>query len=106
MSMCERPRRIGTDPDARVVDFWVRRVDDDKLVVLETAPSTKLLPQVGGLVLHAVTLAELAAATMWIRKWRRMLPVINATGGLHPKRLLKSIALGVRRPTALVSKNE
>ncbi len=69
--------------------------------MLETTPSDGLPRQVDGLALHTVTLAELAAATMWIGNWRRMLPVVNATRGLLPKRLLKSIALGVRRPTAL-----
>jgi hypothetical protein len=44
MSMCERTRRMGTDPDARVVDFWVRRADDEEPVVLETAPPNRLPP--------------------------------------------------------------
>lgn len=101
MSMCERPRRMGTDPDARVVDFWVRRADDEELAVLEKAASNRLPPQVDGLALHTVTLAELAAAAMWISNWQRMLPVINATRGLLPKRLFKSIAHGVRQPTML-----
>jgi hypothetical protein len=101
LSMCERPRRVGTNPDSCVVDFWVRRAGDEELVVLETATSVRLPPQVDGLALHTVTLAELAAAAMWISNWQRMLPVINATRGLLPKRLLKSIAQGVRQPTAL-----
>ena len=101
VSMCERPRRLGPGPGARVVDFWVRRADDEELVVVETSPSGGLPPQVDGLAMHSVTLAELAAAAMWIGNWQRMLPVINATRGLLPKRLLNSIAHGVRQPTAL-----
>ena len=101
MSMCERPQRMGTDPDARVVDFWVRRPDDEEFVVLEPEHSDKLPPQVDGLPLHTVTRGELAAAAMWISNWQRILPVINATRGLLPKRLLRSIAHGVRQPTAL-----
>jgi hypothetical protein len=47
LSLCERPRRMGTDPHARVIDFWVRHADDEELVVLEPEHSYKLPPRVG-----------------------------------------------------------
>ena len=100
-SICERPQRIGAAPDARVIDFWVRRADGEEFLALEPEHSGGLPPRVDGLTLHTVTLAELAAAKMWISNWQRMLPVINVTRGLLPRRLLSSITRGIRQPIAL-----
>ncbi|MBC7483561.1 MAG: hypothetical protein H7337_17070 [Rhizobacter sp.] len=92
---------MGSHPDARVIDFWARRAGDEELVVLEGGTYETLPPEIDGLALRVVTHAELAATAMWITNWQRMLPVINATHGLIPKRLLKSIVQSVRQPTTL-----
>lgn len=98
--LCERPARLGVARDARLIDFWVQRCEGEQLLLVdraaEPAPET-----VGGLPVHRVATAELAAAAMWVANWQRMLPVVNATRSLVPKGLAHSVLRFVRAPSAL-----
>ena len=78
LAFCKRPARLGPQPDARLVDVWVRRRDGEAMLQLEPAPEAGP-PQVEGVDLRVIPAAELAAAGLWIANWQRMLPVITAT---------------------------
>ena len=43
LSLCERPARIGPAPDARLIDFWVRRRDGEQLLLMRHRPAQPLL---------------------------------------------------------------
>ena len=38
LTFCERPARLDPQPDARLVDFWVRHRDGQAMLLLEPAP--------------------------------------------------------------------
>jgi hypothetical protein len=99
--LCERPTRLGAARDARLIDFWIQRVDGEQLLLLD-ASGTEPVPQtVNGMPLHRIAAAELAAAAMWIANWQRMLPVIVASRALLPKGLVHSVLTRVHEPVAL-----
>ncbi len=101
-SFCEHPRRVGASDDSTLIDFWVDRRGREEMLVMELGQGAIKLPSsVQGLPLRVVPAAELAAATVWVSNWNRMIPVINATRGLAPKTLIKSVLSLVRRPLAL-----
>jgi hypothetical protein len=102
LAFCERPARLGPQPDARLVDFWIRRHDGEAMLLLEPAPEAGP-PQVEGVDLRVIPAAELAAAGLWIANWQRMLPVITATWSLVPKALTKAVLKRVHEPTPLSS---
>jgi hypothetical protein len=99
LDFCERPARVGSNPETRLIDFWVRRADTQELIFVDApqeAPS-----QLYGIPVRCVTAAELAAANLWIVNWSRMLPVVNATRALLPPRLLRSVVHHVRAAMSL-----
>jgi hypothetical protein len=101
-SFCEHPRRVGAGDDGTLIDFWVDRRGREEMLVMELGQKAIKLPSsVQGLPLRVVPAAELAAAKVWVSNWNRMIPVINATRGLAPKTLIKSVLSLVRRPLAL-----
>lgn len=101
VAFCESPARLGARPDARLVDFWVRRRDGDSMLLLEPAPREAVTAQVEGVDLRIVPAAELAAAAIWTANWQRMLPVVTATRSLVPRALSKAVLDRVREPTPL-----
>src|SRR5947207_1367794 len=84
LDFCERPARVGSNPETRLIDFWVRRADTQELILVD-APR-EVPSQLYGIPVRCVTAAELAAANLWIVNWSRMLPVVNATRALLPPR--------------------
>jgi hypothetical protein len=87
IAFCERPARVGPGPDTRLIDFWVHGADGEAMLLIdarEDVPS-----QLHGLQVRVVGDAELAAASVWIGNWSRMLPVINATRTLLPPSILR-----------------
>lgn len=101
VAFCERPARLGARPDARLIDFWVRRRDGDSMLLLEPTPREAVTAQVEGVDLRIVPAAELAAAALWTANWQRMLPVVTATRSLVPRALSKAVLDRVREPTPL-----
>jgi hypothetical protein len=82
--------------------FWVQRGDREEFFVLERGGSPPALPdRTHDVAVSAVTIAELAAAGVWISNWQRILPVITATHALIPKSLSRSVLGAVREPTPL-----
>ena len=104
--LCERPVRVGAGRDERIVDFWVER-DSGEVLQLVVGAATHSgddqgrLQSFDGLPVQCIAAAELAAASVWIANWRRMLPAINATRSLCPKSLMQSVLRLVREPMAL-----
>jgi hypothetical protein len=106
---CERPGCVNVNGKERLVDFWVRYVDRQELVILDDAfdedhvtKSHRHLDE-AALPIRKVSSADLAAARVWIDNWQRMLPCIVANRSLvspslqraierfliHPRRLLE-----------------
>lgn len=99
LAFCERPARAGPGPASRLIDFWVQRADEDAMLLLaerEDVPS-----QLHGMGMRVVGDAELAAASIWIGNWSRMLPVINATRTVLPPSILRSVVTHVREVMSL-----
>ena len=103
VAFCERPARLRPQPDARLVDFWVRRRDSEAMLLLDPVPQEAIAAQVQSVDTHVVPAAELAAAGIWIGNWQRMLPVVTATWSLVPKALTKAVLRRVQEPTPLAS---
>ena len=102
LSLCERPARLDTNGDGRLIDFWVQRREREELLLLEHGEAEHAVPDhLDGLALRVIAPAELAAANIWVTNWQRMLPVINATRTLLPKGLAKSVLSFVHEPIAL-----
>ena len=99
LEFCERPARLGSNPEARLIDFWARRTDTQEMLLVD-APQ-EVPSHVCGIPVRFVTDAELAAANVWIVNWSRMLPVVNATRALLPPRLLRSVVHHVREAMSL-----
>jgi hypothetical protein len=99
-NFCERPARVDRRPDACLIDFWVQRAGAEKFLLLESRYDLPV-PEVEGLAVDVVPLAELAAARTWISNWIRMLPVINATRSLVPKSLIRALLGRVVEPQPL-----
>lgn len=99
--LCERPARLGATRDARLIDFWIQRVDGEQLMLLDDSGTEPVPQTVNGVPLHHIAAAELAAAAMWIANWQRMLPVIVASRALLPEGLMRSVLTCVHEPVAL-----
>jgi hypothetical protein len=83
LSLCERPIRLGSAPDARLIDFWVLHRDGEQLLLIDDVEPA--LQTFEGVPVRRVIAAELAASGMWIANWQRMLPVITMCRGLLPR---------------------
>ena len=96
---------MGADPsdrDARLIDFWVRRVNREELLVVDRGRLPTDLPElIDGVSLKIVPSGELAAAATWTTNWLRIIPVINATRSLASKNLTRSVLNLIRSPLAL-----
>ena len=103
LAFCERPMRVRPEPDAAFVDFWVRRRDDEALLLLEPALPQDVDRQIEGIDVHTVSAAEMAADGVWILNWQRMLPVVNAARALVPESLTRTLLQRVHEPTPLAS---
>jgi hypothetical protein len=99
LSLCERPARLGPAADARLIDFWMLRRDGEQLLLIDDAEPT--LQTFEGVPVRSVTAAELAAATMWIANWQRMLPAITMCRAFLPAGLTRSVLNLAREPVAL-----
>ena len=103
LAFCERPARLGPQPDTRLVDFWIRHRDGDAMLLLEPAPQEAMPPQIEGVDIRIVPAAELAAAGIWIANWQRMLPVVTATRSFVPRALTKAVLQRVHEPAPLAT---
>lgn len=102
LAFCERPRRVGSGVDGALIDFWVGSRTQEEMLIVETGHLRESLPpKVQDVPLRLVPAAELASAAIWVSNWHRLIPVINATRGLAPKALVKSVLSLVCRPLAL-----
>src|SRR5450755_190787 len=102
LCLCERPERMGVNGNGRLVDFWVERHDRAEMLLLDRGDlERREFEPIDGVALRVVAPAELAAASIWIANWKRMLPVINATRGLLPKGLTEAVVNFVGEPAAL-----
>jgi hypothetical protein len=99
LQFCEYPARLGSGPEARLVDFWVRDNEGERFLVIGDADFTA--PAIEGVALQQVTSAELAAAAISIENWQRMLATITTCRSLVPKSLLRSVLALVSEPTPL-----
>lgn len=100
LTFCERPTRISRQPDSCLIDFWVQRAGSQAMLLLESRYDLAL-QDVNGVAVEVVSLAELAAARVWVSNWSRMLPVINATQTLLLKGLVKRVCDRIQEPTPL-----
>ena len=101
-AFCEHPRRLGSGDEGLLIDFWVAgRSNEEMLVLNRRQVAAKLPSSVQDIPLRLVPAAEQAAAAVWVSNWQRLIPVINATRGLAPKTLLKSVLSLVHKPLAL-----
>jgi hypothetical protein len=101
-TFCEQPRRVGSGDEGPLIDFWVARRSNEEMLFLERGQvSAKLPSSVQEITLRLVPAAEQAAAAVWVSNWQRLIPVINATRGLAPKTLVKSVLSLVHKPLAL-----
>lgn len=102
LAFCERPRRVGSGVDGPLIDFWVGGRTQEEMLIVETGQLLEALPpKVQDVPLRLVPTAEQAAAAIWVSNWHRLIPVINATRGLAPKAMVKSVLSLVCRPLAL-----
>jgi tripartite-type tricarboxylate transporter receptor subunit TctC len=62
LGFCERPARVGSNPETRLIDFWVRRADTQELILVDAPQEVPL--QLYGIPVRCVTAAELAAENM------------------------------------------
>lgn len=92
LAFCERPARIGPDPTSPLISYWVARKQAQEFVMLVSGDKLTDLPhEHDGKPLGVVTSPELAAASMWIDNWQRMLPVINCSATLVSPALKRSV---------------
>ena len=99
--LCERPARLSTAQDARLIDFWIRRADGEQLLLVDSSGSESVPQAIDGVPLHRISPAELGAAAMWIANWKRMLPAIIASRGLLLTGLPDTVLMFVRGPVAI-----
>lgn len=101
-AFCEYPRRVGAGDEGALIDFWVAGRSTEVMLVLDREQAAAKLPSsVQDIPLRLVPAAEQAAAAVWVSNWQRLIPVINATRGLAPKTLVKSVLSLVNKPLAL-----
>ncbi len=101
ITFCERPVRLGPQRDARVVDFWVEALSGEEFLLLESGRAESVPARLDDMEIRTVVPAELAAASVWISNWSRMLPIVNATRNLVPRSLLGAVLDHVCGPISL-----
>ncbi|MFM0395142.1 hypothetical protein [Paraburkholderia phytofirmans] len=108
ITFCERPGYLLINEDRHLVDFWVRYVDREELVVLSELIS-RSNADASGAELDACTAevrfvasAELAAARAWTDNWQRILPYLVVNRGLVPAPLSPAIMQFVDEPRRLL----
>ncbi|WP_350357418.1 hypothetical protein [Paraburkholderia fungorum] len=103
--------REGNSDKSRLLtrmSFWVCYVDRQELVILDDAfyddPATRSHPQLDGaaLPIRKVSLADIAAARVWIDNWQRMLPCIVANWSLVSSSLPRAIECFLAQPRKLL----
>lgn len=103
-TFCERPARISSDPTAPLIAYWVSRRQAQEFVMLVSGGIQANLPHDhDGEPLRVITPPELAAASIWIDNWQRMLPVINCCNGLVTPALKKSVLTLANVPITLLA---
>ncbi|MFM0557879.1 hypothetical protein P0D69_44170 [Paraburkholderia sediminicola] len=108
VTFCERPGYVNVSAKQRLADFWVCYVDRQELVILDDAfydePATTSHRQLDGaaLPIRNVSLADLAAARVWIDNWQRMLPCIVANWSLVSSSLPRAIDCFLAHPRKLL----
>jgi hypothetical protein len=108
VTFCERPGYVNVSAKQRLADFWVCYVDRQELVILDDAfyddPATRSHRQLDGaaLPIRKVSLADLAAARVWIDNWQRMLPCIVANWSLVSSSLPRAIECFLAQPRKLL----
>ena len=103
-TFCERPARISPDSNAPLISYWVSHKQAQEFVMLVTGDRPADLPhEHDGELLRVVTPPELAAASIWIDNWQRMLPVINCCNGLVTPALRKSVLALANFPITLLA---
>jgi hypothetical protein len=107
-AFCERPGFVQSGAKLYLVDFWVRYVDRQELVILFDSDAELVLePPVildsSRLTVRSIQPSDIAASRAWIGNWKRMLPCLVATRGLVPPSLSNAIERFVARPHRLLS---
>jgi hypothetical protein len=108
VTFCEQPRAVLIGEHRRLVDFSVRYIDREELLIVADSlcDEDEDLPaavDVSALPLRLVPRAELVAARTWIDNGHRMLPSIVATRGLIPASLLNGIEGFAKQPRQLMT---
>jgi hypothetical protein len=101
LQLCERPIRLEDSPDARVIDFWVRRADGERLLLVGDVDGKSLPATVADISIQHVGLTELAAAAQWSANWQRMLPTIVATQAWRARAFCRTVQAYASEPMAL-----
>ncbi|MCY1231857.1 hypothetical protein D9M68_571850 [compost metagenome] len=109
VAFCERPCYAPIDGCRRLVDFWVRYVDREELLLVDDASSEDQAPAAKGdlddkaLSIRYVAMAELVAARTWIDNWQRMLPYLVANRALVAPTLPGEIERFIKVPQRLLA---
>ena len=101
-AFCERPTYLKSGDNQRPVDFWVRYKDYEMYLVLdgENHPSTVTLDETE-LEVRCASSVDLAAASLWISNWERMLPLIISCRQQVSSSFQNSILKFISEPTPL-----
>jgi hypothetical protein len=108
VSFCERPGYVNVSAKQLLAEFWVCYVDRQELVILDDAfydePATRSHRRLDGaaLPIRKISLADLAAARVWIDNWQRMLPCIVANWSLVSSSLPRAIDRFLAQPRKLI----
>jgi hypothetical protein len=99
LTFCERPLTYDDGDERRLIDFWVRERDQKALLVVgdDLAVPDKVA-RATSITVRAVSLAELAAARIWIANRERMLPCMITSRACLADTLLKSVACFISEP--------
>ena len=102
LTFCERPVTWDQNGEQRLIDFWIRDRDQETLLVVGDDPPlpAKAIGNIS-IPVRKVPLAELAAASIWITNWERMLPCMIACRSCLTIALLKAVARFVTEPMQL-----
>lgn len=102
IAFCERPAPIGSPGSEALIDFWIRRADGEEYFWIISSNDVPDLPiTLHDLTVHYVQDAELAADSVWVANWQRILTVINASHSLLDPAQMKSVRAFVKEPIAL-----
>lgn len=102
LAFCERPAPIGSPDRHALIDFWVLLADGGEyfcIVGNNDAPDRPIT--LHDLTVHYVQDPELAADSVWVANWQRILSVVNASQSMLDSALMKLIRASVKQPVAL-----